>query len=176
MFDGPREAIRGSHRDAKGDPDSEHAAAASDPRGAGSRVRQTDEIIVGWRVWSLSSISSFHLLHDKAGPLVLSSTFMISKWPPGQAMAACCGTNVLRHGVHAFLTREQTLEYTSALKPGRYVFGEVSLWGRVIIHEHGYRAAYAYPKRIFVPEKFQGGRDLVNELRRSYGVEVEWTA
>ncbi len=109
---------------------------------------------------------------------------MIDTWRPGQALAACCGTNVLRHGVHAFLTREQTQDYLrerqeftrERLKPGRYVFGEVSLWGRVVIHEHGYRAAYAYPKRIFVPKRYQGGRDFVNDLRRSYGVEVEWAA
>lgn len=30
------------------------------------------------------------------------------------------------------------------------VVGTVSLWGRVIIAEHGYRAQYAYPVSLFV--------------------------
>ncbi len=100
---------------------------------------------------------------------------MTDHWQPGKAMAACCGTKFLRHGVHAFITREQAQAYVGeGIKPVRYVFGEVSLWGRVVVHEHGYRAAFAYPKRLFVPRLYQGGRDYVNELRRIYGVEVEW--
>ena len=175
MNDGDWEALRGSYRESKGDPDTEHAAAAADPGGAGTSLRQTDEIIVGWRVWALSQAAG-GTTNDKSGPLILKSTFMTNAWPPGKVMTACCGTRFLRHGLHAFSSRELTQEYMRAgLKPLRYVFGEVSLWGRVVIHEQGYRAALAYPKRLFVPTKYRGSRDYVNELRRSYGVEVEWS-
>jgi hypothetical protein len=125
----------------------------------------------------LSARRAVHGATDPAAPLVLTSTFMIDVWPPGEIMAACCGTHFLRHGLHAFLTRSQAQTYVGERrKPQRYVLGEVSLWGRVIVHEHGYRAAFAYPKRLFVPMHYQGGRDIVNELRRSYGVEAEWAA
>jgi hypothetical protein len=174
MSDGDWETVRGSHRESKGDPDTEHAAAAADPSGAPARLRETDEVIVGWRVWGLCAPAS-KPMRESSGPIVLKSTFMTNVWLPGHVMTACCGTKYLRHGVHAFATREQTQEYVrDGLKPSRYVYGEVSLWGRVVIHEHGYRAAFAYPKRLFVPEKYRGGRDYVNELRRSYGVEAEW--
>jgi hypothetical protein len=176
MGDGPWETVGRGDRDSKGDPDSEHAAAAADSRGADSRVRESDEIIVGWRVWSLAFATASYPSNNTSAPVVLSSTFMVDQWQPGKIMAACCGTHFLRHGVHAFTTREQTVAYMrEGLKPARYVFGEVSLWGRVVIHEDGYRAAYAYPKHIFVPSQYQGGRDLVNELRRAYGIEAEWT-
>jgi hypothetical protein len=174
MGDGPWETVGRGDRDSKGDPDSEHAAAAAAAR-ADAGLRTTDEVVVGWRVWGLSSRHAGSGGTDSSAPLVLTSTFMIDVWQPGEIMAACCGTHFLRHGVHAFLTREQAQSYVGeARKPQRYVVGEVSLWGRVIVHEHGYRAAFAYPKRLFVPLAYQGGRDIVNELRRSYGVEVDW--
>jgi hypothetical protein len=177
MNDGDWEALRGSYRESKGDPDTEHAAAAADPGPTGAGLREIDEVIVGWRVWELALLPG-RSPNDKTSPLILKSTFMTNDWPPGKIMTACCGKNFLRHGMHAFATRDQTQEYIrDGLKPRRrYIFGEVSLWGRVVIHEHGYRAAYAYPKRLFIPEKYRGGRDYVNELRRSYGVEVEWSA
>jgi hypothetical protein len=91
-------------------------------------------------------------------------------------MTACCGANILRHGIHAFATSAEATKYMAeGRKPIRHVFGEVSLWGRVAIHENGYRAQCAYPRRLFVPKKYRGSRDIVNELRRLYGVETEWT-
>jgi hypothetical protein len=176
MSDGHWEAVRGSHRDAQGDPDSEHAAAAAESRPAGSRLRESTEVVVGWRAWGVASQIPSYLRSETSDPLVLTSTFMVNVWPPGRAMTACCGTKFLRHGIHAFGRREHAEAYVGTGRQAWYVYGEVSLWGRVVIHEHGYRAEFAYPKRIFVPQRYQGGRDLVNELRRSYGVEVEWTA
>jgi hypothetical protein len=101
---------------------------------------------------------------------------MNSVWQPGAVMRACCGANILRHGIHAFATSADAIEYMrEGRKPIRHVFGEVSLWGRVVIHERGYRAECAYPRRIFVPKVYRGSRDIINELSRSYGVEADWT-
>lgn len=36
------------------------------------------------------------------------------------------------------------------------VYGEVALWGKVIAHEHGYRAQYAWPIRILLPIPMPG--------------------
>ncbi len=101
---------------------------------------------------------------------------MNNVWQPGVVMKACCGANILRHGIHAFNGPAEAIEYMNeGRKPIRHVFGEVSLWGRVVIHERGYRAQCAYPRRIFVPKTYRGSRDIVSELRRSYGVETDWT-
>jgi hypothetical protein len=45
----------------------------------------------------------------------------------------------------------------------------VSLWGRVLARENGFRAQYAYPYELFLI----GGQDeLARELRRLYAVDV----
>ena len=46
-------------------------------------------------------------MHDSSGLVVLKSTFMTNVWLPGQVMTACCGTKYLRHGLHAFATRDR---------------------------------------------------------------------
>lgn len=175
MNDGHWEAVRGSHSDAQTTPDSEPASTVAGPEPRpGSRVRQSTEIIIGWRVWRLNYVGQYP---GKGGgrPLTLQSTYMDTMWPPGQYARACCEVKRLHHGIHAFATEAQAVGYMSAgNKPRQYVFGEVSLWGRVVIHEDGYRAECAYPKRIYVPNRYQGGWDIVNALRRSYGIEVQW--
>lgn len=53
-------------------------------------------------------------------------------------------------------------EYNNSwdMLPDRFVIGAVYLWGRVIEHEIGYRAQFAYPKEIWAlkPEHEQLGR------------------
>lgn len=50
------------------------------------------------------------------------------------------------------------------------VIGQVSLWGSVISHTLGYRAAKAYPYSLFVPK---WAEDAASTLRSNYGVDVE---
>jgi hypothetical protein len=47
--------------------------------------------------------------------------------------------------------------------------GRVSLWGRVVARENGFRAQYAYPYELFL---IGGGDDLARRLRRLYAVDV----
>jgi len=145
----------------------------SDAPPKSAAVRQSTETMVGWRVWRLTEASG------AAGSLM--STFMTSVWPAGAAMKACCGSDTtgLRHGIHAFVSRELAEEYFDAQSRGRttpHVYGEVSLWGRVIVHEHGYRAQFAYPRNLLVPRCYAAGHrsGIVKDLRRAYGVEVDW--
>jgi hypothetical protein len=175
--DGHWEAVRGGHRASEGDSDPEPASADSrtEPR-LRSSVRLSTEVIIGWRVWRLCSVREYPR-RDRHSAVTLQSTYMNTLWPPGQSATACCEVKRLHHGIHAFATQAQAVEYMrAARKPHQYVFGEVSLWGRVVVHEHGYRAQCAYPKRIYVPNQYHSDRDIVNALRRSYGIEVEWTA
>ena len=54
------------------------------------------------------------------------------------------------------LRRPHTHRWSRAAALATLVWGEVSLWGTVIEHEHGYRAQYAYPRRITVPANYRG--------------------
>lgn len=56
------------------------------------------------------------------------------------------------------------------------VIGKVALWGKVIEHEHGYRAEYAYPLAFFVPKAPMPGFPVntsMGELAKRYGITVE---
>jgi hypothetical protein len=52
-------------------------------------------------------------------------------------------------------------------------WGQVSLWGRVIEHERGYRAQYAYPYAITVQSLDER---VARVIRDGYAVDVEWQA
>jgi hypothetical protein len=54
-------------------------------------------------------------------------------------------------------------------RPAVYAVGRVSLWGRVVEHERGYRATRAYPFDLFLPAQH---RALAIPLAARYGVEV----
>lgn len=62
-----------------------------------------------------------------------------------------------------------------------YCFGQVSLWGRIIQGQRGYRAQYAYPLGVQVSEVVRDlwnellgdGRNIVTEISKTYMVEVE---
>jgi hypothetical protein len=53
------------------------------------------------------------------------------------------------------------------------VAGEVLLWGKVIRGELGYRAQYAYPKRLCVVLRSAERRNKAIEALGIYGVPVE---
>ena len=55
----------------------------------------------------------------------------------------------------------------------RMVVGEVSLWGKVIPAQHGYRAQFAYPRRLLVLERVAAADPTVVEALADYGVPVE---
>lgn len=79
-------------------------------------------------------------------------------WQPGKAMSAKCVQRVphdspqrdCRCGVYAAKTFDhlRRMRYTES---ERWLRGEVFLWGRVVEHECGWRAQFAYPKNFVVP-------------------------
>jgi hypothetical protein len=144
------------------------------------------EPIVGWRLWHVR-------LHEDAYRLE-SFTWHHVSWPARRRFEARCPEHgvaapVQGHecGIYAFRTRQLAEEllrrYTGIrqhygrphgeLPPLRrgcpLALGRVSLWGRVVLREHGFRAQYAYPYELFL---IGGGSDVARELRRLYAVDV----
>lgn len=136
------------------------------------------EPMVGWRVWRLTVIE---------GEPRLQSAVYSQVWEPGVPVSATC----LRYsrsgeephecpeqacscGIHAatstgggpVLTRYLSPPYT--LMPHMQQFrlvGEVALWGRVVEHTSGFRAAFAYPKRLFIPRQASEHASLLGAYR-----------
>ncbi len=137
--------------------------------------------IVGWRYWNL----------DEKG--VLKSTVVEDRWEPKSAKTAICrplpGQLDHKHvphpsphasctcGCYAAKDLENLRKIVRFIYTNRLVVGEVSLWGRVIPAEHGFRSEFAYPKKLFiVPETFRNGDQAIEiaaGLGRLYGVETD---
>ena len=143
------------------------------------------EPIVGWRLWHVR-------LHVDEYRLE-SFTWHHVSWPPRGRLEASCALHraapVGDHecGIYAFRTRalaEDLLRrYTGIrqyygreyreLPPVRHgrpiALGSVSLWGRILVRERGFRAQYAYPYELFL---IGGDDDIARKLRDRYAVDV----
>jgi len=111
--------------------------------------------IVGYRAW-----------RQLEGPLLTSLNVGCETWPPGEPMTARCvriSPEILgiaplpehqapdEHcgcGIYALKTPAINHLYRTDPWPSPLVYGEVYLWGKVVEHEHGWRAQYAYPKSL----------------------------
>jgi hypothetical protein len=146
----------------------------------------TIDPILGWRLWHVR-------LHE--GEYRLESfTWHHVSWPAGRRLRASCAIHgdeapLQGHecGIYAFRTRElaedllrrytgvrqrygPVLEEPPPPRLGRPVaLGQVSLWGRVLVRDRGYRAQYAYPYDLFL---IDGDQQIARELRRLYAVDV----
>lgn len=105
---------------------------------------RTSEPIIAWRSWALTGWRD-------GSHLRLRPVARRGGWKPREATEASCRTNPFhdapepgcRCGLHASVTLD-ILRRTKC--PA--VLGRVALWGRVIEHERGYRARFAYPQRL----------------------------
>jgi hypothetical protein len=107
--------------------------------------RSFGEPIIAWRVWTLRAHRHGLAIRPIAGTR--------RPWPALQPARAVCGRG-RRHdvpGVHCtcglYATTSPDL-LLHARDPA--VAGTVALWGRVVEHEHGYRAEFAYPQRLML--------------------------
>jgi hypothetical protein len=120
----------------------------------------TKTALVGWRGWTF------------AHPHFLTNGKVI--WVPGERLEAICTARWHEDheripvqgcscGIYAFTTPNQVKEqgYTN-----QDLLGEVYLWGRVIEHERGFKAEYAYPKNIFA-KAFELWRPSANAVLRN---------
>lgn len=115
--------------------------------------------IIGWRAWEF--------LH----PHFLADVNKRHIWVPGEKIEARCHLftgNLLfptqehvapefrcQCGIHAFknsgvLGHEIMTGWNFTVPNETRFIGEVSLWGKIIVHRLGYRAQFAYPKRVYV--------------------------
>ena len=139
------------------------------------------EPLCAWRLWEVEDVDSVPRLR---------SLYRISFWPVGAPFEARCEAQRLRlsrrprhaapaetctcgiYGAPFELIRKK-LAIEDGLPPGcLFVMGTVSLWGDVLECERGWRAARAYPSRIFVPLGFPGAAERAVGLA-DYGVPVE---
>lgn len=114
---------------------------------------------------------------------MLISPFDRSIWLPREhRTAACeleghlapneectCGLYAARTP-HLFIDTIREIENSMPVDASAFVFGRVSLWGKTIEHEHGFRAQYAYPQALYVHPRTLDVSKL--GLSKSYGVEV----
>jgi hypothetical protein len=139
------------------------------------------EPLCAWRLWEVEDVD---------GAPRLRSLYRLSFWPVGAPFEARCEAQRLRlsrrprhaapsetcscgiYGAPFELLRRK-LAVDDGLPPGcLFVLGTVSLWGDVLECERGWRAALAYPSRLFVPLGFPGAAERAVGLA-DYGVPVE---
>lgn len=139
-------------------------------------VELSDEPLVGWRCW--------FVLPDE---LLLRPIYKRGlAWKPRQALEAVCPESLhevpdetCKCGVwtvcHPMLLDEIGWRTAPPMGidslPGILVIGEVSLWGKIVQHERGWRASVAYPRHLYV---FTGDPLVAETLRERYGVPVEY--
>jgi hypothetical protein len=113
------------------------------PRAARS-VEHSAEPVVGWRAWRLR--------RDEAGSLCLQPAFRGSPWRPREPVAAEC-VRRRRHGAPKRRCTCGLYGFRDGSEVGLggtrlAAVGQVSMWGRVVEHDRGYRAEFAYPARL----------------------------
>ena len=139
---------------------------------------------VGWRAWRV-------MPHETLGGpasvrLCASGTRGLPKvWEPLQAAHAVCGKFATGHdapwpdcecGLHAYRAEkdarnhfESFVDNGSGRAAAGWAFGRVSLWGRIVEHEHGWRAEHAYPYDVTV----YGPPELAETVRGLYAIDVQ---
>jgi hypothetical protein len=117
----------------------------------------------GWRGWRIV---------DHGTSVRLLSVVQETVWNPGQALEAECASghqppnSACSCGVYA----ARSLEHLRAINyHGHGCLGEVHLWGQVVEATLGFRAAKAYPKRLYIPYE---SWTFAKPLRATYQVPV----
>jgi hypothetical protein len=146
----------------------------------------TDKPIIGFRFWrlkkgspllrSLTSLNGFDCIWFPNKPLKAASEFCPwCEYLPGKN-PPCTGEseNDEKHcGIYAF--KDARIRYYTFLIPDRIAYGAVSLWGRIIVCENGYRAQYAYPLFLFLHPSSQDKEYVINrtkEVAGAYNIPV----
>jgi hypothetical protein len=140
----------------------------------------------GYRIWRLLPFQ------DLEGPpsvrLCSAGTMGVPKfWPVREPVVAVCSKFKTTHaapwpthecGVWALPSleaAEKRIEGFATSDNFRdslgWAVGEVALWGRVIEHENGFRAQYAYPVALTVTSRREHTARVV---ALAYGIPVEW--
>ncbi len=139
-----------------------------------STFRDAADPVVGWRYWQLSP----------DGARLRSVSQRRFEWAPDRPLRAACVAgghgapdaecNCGIYGARDIVTLR---EHGLCLTPDVLVVGQVSLWGRIIVHEHAYRAEYAHPKTLSLVRETVDEAPLrrIHERLAAYGVPVDTT-
>jgi hypothetical protein len=114
------------------------------------------EPVVGWRAWLIRAAAKIE--HRQVTALWQQGIV----WPSGQRLQAICTTGPrlaghddpapCRHhtcGIYAWKQPDDVYVSTRST-----IIGEVNLWGRIIECRRGYRAQYAYPRRLYAAGEY----------------------
>ena len=127
------------------------------------------EPIVGWRQWNFMY------------PHFLANLGNDTIYVPREKIEARCEQTdhseqqaphmTCMCGIYAYKEKPRLLREIRHIYSGlRLVYGEVNLWGKVIEHEDGYRAQFAYPKRLWCTPAIE---PLAGWIGYVYGVPCE---
>jgi hypothetical protein len=163
----PLAGFGGTYEEVKRSPsiDPEKLARLKDaePYKVAERVPDMFQVITAWRGWQATS---------KDGQWRLKAVGNSHIWEPRKQLSASCNSKShpapnfdCQCGVWAFKELDGLVSALQNYKDIR-VLGNVSLWGRVIETENGYRAQYAYPAELWLLD------DSLEELGRIYDVPV----
>ena len=123
------------------------------------------EPLVGWRTWRAERHLLYSVNSDTPWPALrrMEGECTFGSQAPGGFVMHEVPSRSCHCGIYAFKTRAQAEDLA------RRVLGRVSMWGRVVETERGYRAKYADPYEVFV----LGGTDsLTRSIREFYAVDV----
>lgn len=140
--------------------------------------------LTAWRVWRV--LPYRELDGRRTHRLCAIGTYGTPKvWEPLRASVAVCSGYASTHaapwprhqcGLWALPTLEQAEEALTKWMgfPGfvsGWAIGRVSLWGRIVEHERGWRAQYAYPYALTVksPSAY-----VAEHIRRDYALDVDF--
>lgn len=154
-------------------------------------VTHSTKVIVGYRVWPLSRsypdgyrlnaanahfggrVEPYEKLTAECKTAAAATLYMgyspfptwgeLEPQPKHEAPGRDC-----QCGIYAY---KRTVPLEDSEKP--YVCGEVNLWGRIIEHADGYRAQFAYPKRLVVVDGGANASRIAVALELTYGVPCE---
>jgi hypothetical protein len=145
-----------------------------------ARAPDYAEPLLAWRLWEVEEVHHVPRLR---------SLYRMCFWPVGVPLAARCNVRGLRlwrepHqapatdcrcGIYAvpfeFISTLAIDEIFGATRR-TFAIGAVSVWGEVVECEHGLRAGFAYPERLFVPSACTHAERAALGLE-DYGVPVE---
>jgi hypothetical protein len=137
-------------------------------------VPDAAEPVTGWRGWMAVSRGK--------GEVGLSSIGYPLPWPPRKPWRASCMAarrpcpsspgGGCGCGIHALASLDEVLRHLPHPLWPPLVVGTVSLWGRVVVGTKGWRAEYAYPRRLILLQRGRSAQSKAVALERAYDVPV----
>lgn len=141
----------------------------------GMKQSKGEEPVVGYRDFKLIQGQNGYSLQSRNGAV----------WPHRRKMVGLCNGNPFaNHDVPEPTCQCGIYAYDNPVNPGMQsnqatVWGEIAMWGDVLVCDTGYRAEFAYPTALFLRKPFSPNNKptraleaLRDELENNYGVPV----